>query len=94
MSESRRFLLKDSSSSDDSDIEERILDDIIEQAMVIVAVKNLQDRMAMKRRRSSVAGRITVPQNRAAVHEALIQDYFPEASTYPPSHFCRRFRMR
>jgi hypothetical protein len=49
MSERQRFLLEDSSSSDDSDIDELILDDDIEQAMVIVAVKNLQDWMAMKR---------------------------------------------
>jgi hypothetical protein len=83
MSESRWFLLEDSSSLDDSDIEEMVLDDDVEQAMVIVAVKNLQEWMAMKRRRRLVVGRITVPQNRAAVHEAFMQDYFPEVSTIP-----------
>jgi hypothetical protein len=35
MSESQQFLLEDSSSSDDSDIDELILDDDVEQAMVI-----------------------------------------------------------
>jgi hypothetical protein len=70
MSESQRFLLEGSSSSDDSDIEDMILNDDVEQAMVIVAVKNLPDRMAMNRRRGST-GRITVPRNRAASHEAL-----------------------
>jgi hypothetical protein len=94
MRESQWFLLEDSSSSDDSDTEEMILDDDVEQAMVIVAVKNLQDRMAMKRRRGSVAGHITVPRNHAANHEALMQDYFDEVSKYPPSLFHRRFRMR
>jgi hypothetical protein len=72
MSESLRFLLKDLSSSDDSDIDELILDDDVEQAMVIVAVKNLQDRMAMQRRRGSVPGRIIIPRNHAAGHEALM----------------------
>jgi L-lysine 2,3-aminomutase len=94
MSESQRFLLEDSSSSDDLDIDELILDDDVEQAMVIVAVKNLQDRMAMKRRRGSVPGRITIPQNRATGHEALMQDYFAEVPTYTPSLFHRRYRMR
>jgi hypothetical protein len=94
MSESQWFLLKDSSSSDDSDIDELILDDDIEQAMVIIAVKNLQDRMAMKRRRGSVPGRIIVPRNRTAGQEALILDYFAEVPMYPPSLFRRRYRMR
>jgi hypothetical protein len=48
---SERFLLEDSSSSDESDIEDMILDDDVEQTMVIVAVKELQGRMTMKRRR-------------------------------------------
>jgi hypothetical protein len=38
MSGSHRFLLEDLSSSDDSDIDEMILDDDVEQAMVIVAI--------------------------------------------------------
>jgi hypothetical protein len=73
---------------DDSDIDELILDDNVKQAMVIVTVKNLQDRMAMKRPRGSVPSRITVPRNRAAGHEALMQDYFAELPTYPPSLIC------
>jgi hypothetical protein len=91
---SQRFLIEDSSSSDDSNIDEMILDDDVEQAMVIVAVKNLQDRMAMKRRRGSFPGRITVPHNHDVSHEALMQDYFAEVPTYPPSLFRRRYRMR
>jgi hypothetical protein len=43
-----------------------ILENDIEQAMVIVAVKNLQDRMSMKRRCGSVPSRITISQNCAA----------------------------
>jgi hypothetical protein len=88
---SQRFLLEDSSSSDDSDIDEMILDDDVEQAMVIVAVKNLQDQMAMKRRRGSVPSCISIPQNHAAGHEALMQDYFAKVPTYPPSLFRRRY---
>jgi hypothetical protein len=38
-----------------------ILDDDVEQAMVIIAVKNLQDQMALKRRRGSVPGHRIVP---------------------------------
>jgi hypothetical protein len=49
MSVSEQFLLKDSWSSDESGIEEMILDDKIEQTMVIVVVKELLDHMAMKR---------------------------------------------
>jgi hypothetical protein len=94
MSESQRFLLEDSSSSDDSGIKEMILDDDIEQAMVIITVKNIQDLMAMKRWHVSVASRVTVPRNRAANHEALMQDYFAKVSMYPPSLFCKRFQMR
>jgi hypothetical protein len=78
MSKSRHFLLGDSSSLDDSDIEEMILDNDVEQAMVIVTVKNLQDQMPTKRRHRSVPGRITIPRNRVAGHEALMQDYFAE----------------
>jgi hypothetical protein len=90
MSGSQRFLLKDSSCSDDSDIDEMILDDDVEQAMVLVAIKNLQDRMVLKRRRGSVPGHITIPRNRATCHEALMQDYFAEVPTYLPSLFRRR----
>jgi hypothetical protein len=68
MSESQRFLLEDSSSSYDLDIDKLILYDDVEQALVIVAVKKLQDRMTMKRRPRSFPGRITVPRNRAAGH--------------------------
>jgi L-lysine 2,3-aminomutase len=48
----------------------------------------------MERRRGSVTRRITVPRNHDDVHEALMQDYFAEVSTYPPSIFRRMYRMR
>jgi hypothetical protein len=49
MSASECFLLEDSSSSDESKIEDMILDDdVVEQTMVLVAVKELVDRMARK----------------------------------------------
>jgi hypothetical protein len=39
MTTSEQFLLENSSSSDESDIEDMILDDDVEQTMVVVAVK-------------------------------------------------------
>jgi hypothetical protein len=94
LSASERFLLEDSSSSDESDIEDVILDDDVEQTMVVFVVKELLDRMAMKQRRESIPGRIFIPQNRVLCHANLMQDYFAEVPTYPPSLFCRRYRLR
>jgi hypothetical protein len=92
--ERERFLLEDSSSSDESNIEDMILDDDVEQTMVIVAVKELLDRMAMKRRCGSIPDRIFIPRNRILGHANLMQDYFAEVPTYPPPLFSRRYRIR
>jgi hypothetical protein len=43
MSASKRFLLEYSLSSDESDLEEMILDDDFKQTLIIVAVKKLQE---------------------------------------------------
>jgi hypothetical protein len=90
MSVSEQFLLKDSWSSDESDIEEMILDDNVEQTMAIVVVKELLDHMVMKRQCGSILGRIFIPRNRALGHTTLMQDYFTKVPTYPPSLFRRR----
>jgi L-lysine 2,3-aminomutase len=94
MSASEQFLLKDSWSSDESGIEEMILDDDVEQTMVIVMVKELLDHMVMKRQRGSIPSRIFIPRNHALGHSTLMQDYFTKVPSYPPSLFCKRYRMR
>jgi hypothetical protein len=91
MSVSERFLLADSSSSDESDIPVMILSDDVEQTLVIVMAKNLQVRMAMKRPRRSVPGHVCIPRNRVLGHATLMQDYFAKVPTYPPSLFRRRY---
>jgi hypothetical protein len=92
MSASERFLLEDSSISDESDIEDMIFDDDVKQAMVVAAVKELVECMAMKRQRGSVPSRIFIPRNRFLSHTNLMQDYFTEVPTYSPSLFRRRYR--
>jgi hypothetical protein len=62
--------------------------------LVIFTVKNIQVRMVMKRRRRSVLGRVCIPRNRALGRTTLMQDYFIEVLTYPPSLFRRRYQMR
>jgi hypothetical protein len=95
LSASEEFMLKYSSSSDDNSyLEDILVDDNVEQAMVIIVVKNLHDRLQMKMRRGSVVDHLFIPENRALGHESLIQDYISKVPTYPPSLFCRRFRMR
>jgi hypothetical protein len=84
----------DWSSSDDSDIEEMIEDDDTEMMVVILAVKDLEDRKKLlDQRRGAQIGRLCIERNRALGHEQLMQDYFVEVSTYPPRLFRRRYRM-
>jgi hypothetical protein len=68
-----------------------LVDDDVEQMMVIVTVKNLQDRLRMKMWCGSVIGRLCIPQNSALGHATLMQDYFSKVPTYPPALFYRRF---
>jgi hypothetical protein len=88
------FLLEDLSSLNESVIKEMILNDDVEQTLVIVAVKNLQARMAMKWRHGSGPGRIGIPGTTPSDTPLWMQDYFAEVPTYPPSLFRRRYRMR
>ncbi|KAK1664499.1 hypothetical protein QYE76_052658 [Lolium multiflorum] len=86
------FLMEDSSSSDDSDLEE-LLDDDVEQTAVILAAKEILDVRPKKRKRSTM-GRLCISQNHALGYNLLMRDYFAEVPTYPPHLFRRRYRMR
>jgi hypothetical protein len=76
VSVSERFMLDDSFSSNDSDVKDMLLDDGIEHTMIIVAVKNLQDRLWMKMWRGSIINLFCIPWNHALGHAMLMQDYF------------------
>jgi hypothetical protein len=84
------FLLEDSSSSDGSDLQE-LLDDDLEQTAMILAAAVTDVRP--KKRKGSNMGRLCIPRNRALGHNMLMRDYFTEVSTYPPHLFRCRYRM-
>jgi hypothetical protein len=88
--------LSDSSSSDDSDIEDLLHDDDdCEIALLLLAVKDQEDSAKLlDRRRGSMKSRTYIQRNRALGRATLMQDYFAEVSTYPPNLFRRRYRMR
>jgi hypothetical protein len=77
-----RFDFDDSSSSYDSDLED-LLDDDMEQFVLLLAVKELQDCKKRKRTGSKV-DRLCIPRNRALGISMLMRDYFAEVPTYPP----------
>jgi hypothetical protein len=87
--------LSDSSSSDDSDIEDLLHnDDDYEIALLLLAVKVHEDHAKLlDRRRGSVMGCACIQRNRVLGHATLMQDYFAEVPTYPPNLFRRRYRM-
>jgi hypothetical protein len=75
------FDLSDSSSSDDFDIEDLLhdLEEDNEATLLLLAVKELEDRARLLgRRRGSVMGRVSIERNRALGHATLIDDYFAE----------------
>jgi hypothetical protein len=80
MSRSAQLFFEYSSSSDDSDIEE-LLDDDIKQYIVLLEMKELEDRK--KKRPGSKVGRLCIPNNRMLQHSMLMRDYFAEVPTYP-----------
>jgi hypothetical protein len=80
------FLLEDSSSSDDSDLEELLGEDV-EQTTVILTVKEILD-VRSKKRKGSTMGRLYL--DRALGHNLLRRDYFAKVPTYPP-HLFRRW---
>ena len=87
--------LSDWSSLDDSDMDELLQDDDADMMILILAMKELEDRTALLDRRIwSKMGRMCIPRNRGLGHAQLMQDYFAEVPTYPPRLFRRRYRMR
>jgi hypothetical protein len=85
-------MFDDSLSSDNSDVEDMLLDNDIEHTMVIVAVKNLQDWLQIKMQHGSIVGHLCIPRHLALGHAGLMQDYFSEVPIYQPSLFRRRYQ--
>ena len=84
-----------SSDSDDSDLDELLRDDDTEMMMLILGIKEFEDRAKLIDQRSgSRMGCLCIPRNRALGHAQLMQDYFAEVPTYPSRLFRRRYRMR
>ena len=88
-----KFLLSDSSDSDDSDVETMLATFRQQTLVMALAVKEHEDEYR-KRRRGSTVGHLCIPQNRHLGNEMLMQDYFAENPTYPPHLFRRRYRKR
>jgi hypothetical protein len=85
-------LKEDSSSSDDSDLEDILFDDD-EQLLLTIAAKELEDNKMIKRPGSKI-GQICIPRNCTLKHSMLMQDYFSKVPTYPAYLFRRQYRMR
>jgi hypothetical protein len=84
--------LSDSSSSGDSDLDDLLQDDDTKIAILLVTIKELEDRAKLlNRSRGSVMGRNYIQR---FGHAQLWDDYFTEVPTYPPHLFRRRYRMR
>jgi len=88
-----RFLLEDSSSSDDSDVQSLLANHRNQMLVVTLAVTERDDGKRKKRRGSKV-GLLCIPRNRKLGNDKLMEDYFAEVPTYPPHIFRRRYRMR
>jgi hypothetical protein len=87
--------LSDSSSSDNSDLDELLHDDDLEATILLLSVKELEDHAKLlNRRRASVIGWNHIHRNCLLGHEQLMDDYFAEVPTYPSHLFRRRYRMR
>ena len=72
-----------SSDSDDSDLDELLHDDDTEMMMVILGIKELEDRAKLlDQRTGSRLGHLCIPRNRALGHAQLMQDYFAEVPLY------------
>ncbi|KAK1686638.1 hypothetical protein QYE76_047486 [Lolium multiflorum] len=83
--------LSDSSSSNDSNLDELPQDDEMEATMLLLSIKQLEDhRKLLDRRRGLVLGRNHIHRNRLLSHKQLMEDYFAEVPTYPPHLFRRR----
>ena len=88
-----KFLLSDSSDSDDSDVETMLANFRQQTLVMALAVKEHEDEYR-NRRRGSAVGRLCIPRNRHLGNKMLMQDYFLENPTYPAHLFRRRYRMR
>jgi hypothetical protein len=75
------FLMEDSSSLDDSDLEDILFNDN-EQLLLMLAAKEEEDNKRIKRPRSKV-GLLCISRNRMLGHAILMQDYFSEVPSYP-----------
>jgi hypothetical protein len=78
--------------SDDSDIDD-LLDDHMEQFVLLLSAKELQEPLRKKWRGSKV-GRLCILRNRVLGNELLMHDYFAQVPTYPAHLFRRWYRMR
>ncbi|KAE8780660.1 Cell division cycle 5-like protein [Hordeum vulgare] len=92
LSPCKEFLLEDSSSSDESDIESLLERHPQQMVVVVLVVKEHEDRNR-KRWRGSTVGCLCIPRNRHLGNEMLMQDYFTENPTYLSCLFRRRYRM-
>ncbi|KAE8766865.1 Cell division cycle 5-like protein [Hordeum vulgare] len=88
-----RFLLENSSDSDDSDVETMLLTFCKQSLVMALAVKEHKDEN-QKRRRGSTVDRLCIPQNCHLGNEMLMQDHFAANPTYLPHLFWRRYRRR
>ena len=69
-------------SSSDLDIDELLQDDDSEMLVIILAVKELEDRTKLLDQRvGSKRGRMCIQRNRGLGHATLMQDYFAEVPT-------------
>ena len=82
-----------SSSSDDSDMEEKILDDDVDHLILLHLIDKFEAVPKVKHRGWTV-GRLCILPNRALGHNMLIKDYFAKVPTYPAHIFRRRYRIR
>ena len=87
------FLMSDSSSSDDSDIETLFESRRRQMVVAVLAVKEFEDWFG-RMRQGSKAVRLCIPRNRFYGNELLMRDYFVEIPTYPAHIFRRRYCMR
>ncbi|KAE8775109.1 Cell division cycle 5-like protein [Hordeum vulgare] len=93
LSSDEEFVLADSSSDNDSDVENLLANHRQQMLVVVMAIKEYEDRRGSQRRGSKV-GRLCIPRNRHLSNELLMRDYFAQRPTYPANLFRRRYRMR
>jgi hypothetical protein len=81
---------------DDSDIEDLLFVEDVEQMIVLLAMKDLKDRKNKKKKkhRESTAGHLCISWKRALVHDMVMHDYSAELPMYPPNIFRVRYRIR